>query len=899
MTTTTQTESTQKQPTLDVFFAPKTVAVIGADDQPSSVGRKVLWNLISSPFGGTVYPVNRKRSSVLGIHAYNALADVPEPIDLAVVVTPAETVPDIIDECVDAGVKGVIITSVGFKEYGSAGAELEQDILTRARRGHLRVIGPNCLGVMSPITGLNATFADAIAHRGNVGFISQSGALCTAILDWSLREHVGFSAFISTGSMLDVGWGELIDYLGEDQNTQSIVIYMESIDHVQSFLSAAREVALSKPIIVIKSGRTEGAAQAAVSHTGELAGSDEVLNTAFRRSGVVRVHSIEELFAVAEVLAKQPRPRGPRLTILTNAGGPGILAADALVMNGGTLAKLSMDTITALDEILPSHWSRNNPIDIFDDATPERYEKALEIIAQDANSDGLLVILNPQSKTDPTQIAERLATVKQLKGRPILASWMGGEAIEEGETMLNRANIPTFAYPDTAARAFLYMWQYTHSIRSLYETPTLSAGAGAQSDHVSVERIIHRARAVGRTILTEFESKQILTAYGIPTVETHIATSEDKAVIKAEEIGYPVVLKLHSQTITHKSDVGGVHLQLSDAQAVRRAYQSIAEDNSAHFKGVTVQPMVMGDGYELIMGSSIDAQFGPVILFGMGGQLTEIFQDRALALPPLTTTLARRMMERTRIFQALKGVRGKQPVDLAALEQLAVRFSQLIVEQRWIKETDINPLYVAGNQLLALDARIIVHGAEMNETALPQTAIRPYPTQYVEEWHMHDGSPVTIRPIRPEDEPLIVEFHATLSEQSVYMRFFSPLKFSQRTSHDRLTRLCFIDYDRTMALVVDYKHPKSGAHQLLAVGRLAKSHRKGEAEFSLLVSDHFQRMGLGTKIMHRLIQVGRDQQLHRIYGYILRENYGMLEICEKLGFRFQRTHDYFTAIIDI
>lgn len=895
---------TEHQP-LKAIFAPQSVAVIGATDRVGSVGRTVLWNLISHTFGGTVFPVNPKRHSVLGIKAYPTVGSIPEPIDLAIVVVPAPAVPDVITECVEAGVKGAIIISAGFKEAGEAGIALEAQVLERARRGNLRIIGPNCLGVMNPLTGLNATFAGAMARPGNVGFISQSGALCTAILDWSLRENVGFSAFVSVGSMLDVGWGDLIDCLGDDPHTHSIVIYMESIANARSFLSAAREVALTKPIIVIKAGRTAAAAKAATSHTGALAGSDVVLDAAFRRCGVLRVNSISDLFDMAEVLAKQPRPKGPRLTILTNAGGPGVLATDALISAGGELAELSEEAIAHFNQLLLTHWSHGNPIDILGDADPQRYAKALEIAAQDPNSDGLLVILTPQAMTDPTQTAEQLkAYVKSTVGtghKPILTSWMGGADVAAGEAILNSANIPTYAYPDTAARVFSYMWRYSYNLRGIYETPTLDGNSDTEiPDRPLVETIIQTARQAGRTLLTEAESKQILNAYGIPVVQTCVAQIEDDAVHCANAIGYPVVLKLLSQTITHKSDVSGVQLNLVDADAVRRAYRTIQAAVSSHppispslhllpssFLGVTIQPMIKLDGYELIIGSSLDDQFGPVMLFGSGGQLVEVFEDRAIALPPLNTTLARRMMERTHIYRTLKGVRGRQPVDLTALEQLLVRFSQLVIEQRWIKEIDINPLLARSQEsapFLALDARIVLHGLDVHLDQLPRLAIRPYPMQYLSTWTMENGTLITIRPIRPEDEPLMIQFHKTLSEQSVYFRYFHLIKLSQRTAHDRLTRICFIDYDREMALVADYKQPDTGVHEILAVARLSKLHGTNEAEFALLVSDRYQCQGLGTELLKRLLQVGHDEQLEHIHAEILADNSAMQRVCKKLGF---------------
>lgn len=879
-----------RQP-LDALFAPKSVAVIGATEKTGSVGRTILWNLISNPFGGTVFPVNPKKPSVLGIKAYPSIDAVPEPVDLAVVVTPAPTVPGIIRECAGAGVKSAIVISAGFKECGEAGEELERQILVEARRGKMRIIGPNCLGVMSPLSGLNATFASTMARPGSVGFVSQSGALCTAILDWSAQVHVGFSAFISIGSMLDVGWGDLIYYLGDDPYTRSIVIYMESIGDARSFISAAREVALIKPIIVIKAGRSDAAAKAAASHTGSMAGSDQVLDAAFRRSGALRVNSIADLFYMAEVLAKQPRPKGPRLTILTNAGGPGVLATDTLITTGGELADLSAETVAALNELLPPHWSRNNPIDILGDAGPERYVKAAEIAAKDPQSDGLLVILTPQAMTDPTQTAEQLKPFSKLDGKPILASWMGGPEVAAGVAILNRANIPTFPYPDTAARAFNYMWRYSYNLRGLYETPSLTEDlASEQTGRARAGEIVSRARSAGRTVLTEFESKELLTAYGIPAVETRIARSEEEAIDHAAELGYPVVLKLFSETVTHKTDVGGVQLGLRDADAVRNAYRSIhaslqTRGRENDFLGVTVQPMIERDGYELIVGSTVDPQFGPVLLFGAGGQLVEVFNDRSLALPPLNTTLARRMMEQTQVYTALKGVRGRKPVDLDALSLLMVRFSRLVIDHRRIREIDINPLLASPGRLIALDARVILHPAETADEQLPKLPIRPYPVQYVQSWSLKDGTEVMIRPIRPEDEPLIVKFHETLSEASVYLRYFHPIKLSQRVTHERLIRICFIDYDREIALVADRRDPETGEHHILAVGRLIKEHATNDAEFAIVISDRVQRSGLGVELLSRLVRIARDEGLQRLKADILPENRGMQRVCEKLGFR--------------
>jgi acetyltransferase len=878
---------------LDPLFMPRSVALVGASERVGSVGRNVLWNILSSPFGGTLYPVNPKRSNVLGVKSYASVKDLPEVPDLVVVTTPAETVPGLMRECVEIGIPGGIVISAGFKETGERGKELEAEVMN-AIRGKMRIIGPNCLGVMNPLDGLNATFASTIARPGNVAFISQSGALCTAVLDWSLRENVGFSSFVSVGSMLDVNWGDLIDYFGSDPRSKSIVIYMESIGDARAFLSAAREVSLTKPIIVIKAGRTAAAAKAAASHTGSLTGSDDVLEAAFRRVGVLRVNSIADIFHMSDVLAKQPRPQGRRLCIVTNAGGPGVLATDALIQGGGELAELSDATMAALDGLLPAAWSHNNPVDILGDAEPARYAKSLELAAKDPNIDGMLVVMTPQGMTNPTQIAEQLRPYAKGLGKPVIASWMGGASVAAGEDILNQCGIPSFAFPDTAARVFNYMWQYAYNLKGIYETPVMR-GHADEPDRDKASDIIGAVRNAGRTILTEYESKKLLEAYGIPTTRTEIAATEEQAVKWAAEIGYPVVLKLYSLTITHKTDVGGVALDLRDAAAVRAAFASIRKGvtdaaGASHFQGVTVQPMAKLDGYELILGASVDAQFGPVLLFGSGGQLVEVFKDKALALPPLNTTLARRMMEQTKVLLALKGVRGRRPVDLAALEELMVRFSDLVVENPFIAEIDINPLLASPDRLLALDARVVLHPKEVSKEDLPRTAIRPYPAQMVSPWTMKDGEEVLIRPIRPEDEPLLIAFHEKLSERTVYLRYFQPLKLSQRTAHERLTRICFLDYDREMALVVERK-VAGGPPVVIAVGRLSKLHGREEAELAALVIDEFHGKGLGTELYRRLLEFARRENVRSVHSDMLAENREMRAICTRLGFTFAQKYD--------
>ncbi len=866
------------------MFNPRRIALIGATEKENSVGRTLMENL--SSFDGTVYPVNLKRTSVLGVKAFAKIDEVPEPVDLAVIATPAGTVPNVVSECSAMGVKGAVIISAGFRESDDGGVKLEQEI--QERRGDMRIIGPNGIGLMIPSLKLNATFARKMALNGDVAFISQSGALCTSVLDWSIRQKVGFSAFLSTGSMLDVGWGDLIDCIGHDFHTQSILLYMESLDDARSFLSAAREIALRKPIIVIKAGSTEAAARAVAFHTGALSGDDAVIEAAFRRVGVLRVKTIEDLFCMAEVLSKQPRPKGPRLAVVTNAAGPGILATDMLAAEGGEIAQLSRESMKRLNAILPGHWRANNPVDVLRDADASRYLKAIEIATADPNVDGVLAIVTPQVKTDPTAIAKGLETFQNLSEKPILASWMGAADVAEGEAILTACGIPTFQFPDAAARTFCYMWRYSDNLRALYETPALSGKwTDALAGRSRAEKVIEEVRKKNRTLLTEVESKEVLEAYGIPTVRTLIAASEDEAVQAARELGCAVVLKLYSETITHKADAGGVKLDLETESEVRLAYRQIEEvfrNQPVAFRGVTVEPMIKSEGYELILGSSIDAQFGPVLLFGSGGQLVEVIRDYALGLPPLNATLARRLIERTHIYAALRGSKGKHAADLAELERILVEFSLLVAGERWIKEIDINPLVISGGQILALDARMVLHESTKTEKDLPRLAIRPYPQQYTSSWNLNDGTPITLRAIRPEDEPLMVKFHGTLSEDTVGLRYFGFPSLDQRVAHDRLTKICFNDYAREIALVAVHQNPATKAEEIIGVGRLVKMSGLNEAEFAIVISDSFQGRGLGTKLLSRLVEIGRQEGVKRLTSLILPENYVMQQVSKRLGF---------------
>ncbi|RMH70911.1 MAG: GNAT family N-acetyltransferase [Gemmatimonadetes bacterium] len=874
---------------LDAIFAPRTVAVIGATDRENSVGRLLLWNLIRNPFGGTVFPVHPTRKSVLGIRAYPEVDAIPESIDLAVIAVRAERVPPVIDQCGANGVKGAIIISSGFRESGETGAQREAEVLRRARQNGIRVIGPNCIGLMRPHSRLNASITHQMAKPGSVAFISQSGAICNAILDWSLQENAGFSAFVSIGTMADINWGDLIGYFGDDHHTNSILLYMESIGDARLFLSAAREVALSKPIIVIKAGRTSDAGRLATAHTGAILASDEVLSAAFRRTGVLRVDSVEDLFALAEVLSKQPIPQGNRLAIITNAGGPAVLATDSLIREGGQLAEFSPETIEHLNRVLSPNWRQQNPVDMMNDATPEQYANTLIPLLNDDQVDGLLTIITPQATSDPAAIAQKLVQILPHSDKPVLTSTMGGREIHACKTMLNDAGIPTVPFPDTATRIFNYMWRYAYTLKGIYETPLPhNYDADHPPDEMKIRTIIENALTQDRCMLTEVESKQILNEYGIQTVETYLAQNETEAVRWANQIGFPVVLKLYSQTITHKADIGGVILGIPNEAEVRRAYRQIETTvtrqlGSGHFAGVTVQPMVRTCGIELIIGSDIDLQFGPALLFGLGGRLVEAYHDRAVGLPPLNSTLARRMMEQTQIYNILKKLpHGTKRA--AELEGILVRFSQFVLDQPRIRAIDINPLQISPQGIVALDARMVLHPPQVQDDELPRPAIRPYPSHLMEHWTTKNGLDVLIRPIRPEDEPLLVDFHRTLSDESIYFRYFHPLGLEQRVAHERLSRLCFIDYDREMALVAVHEN------KIIGVGRLSKRTGTTEGEYAIIISDHAQRSGLGTHLLRKLVEIGRAEGLTRIVADILPENRGMQIVSKKVGFTLR--HDF-------
>lgn len=865
---------------LDKVFSPKRIAVIGASDRPTSVGHSVLRNLIANEFGGVVYPVNNKRQAVHGIQAYPTIESLPHCPDLAIVCTPATSVPELVHECGRAGVGGMIILSAGFKEIGGDGVSLEDQVREARKEYDLRIVGPNCLGVIAPHQGLNASFAASMPAAGSVALISQSGALCTSILDWARKENIGFSHFVSVGNMLDVSIADLIDYFAADPQTKSAILYVESITEARAFLSAARAFARNKPIVAYKSGRFTESAQAAASHTGAMAGDDDVYSAAFQRAGIERTLHIDELFDTAELLARHEAPHGARLAIVTNAGGPGVIATDALIARDGVLAKLSDDVIEQLDQCLPKYWSRQNPIDILGDATAERFRDAMKQVLSAEEIDAVLVILTPQAMTQPTAIAEAVAEIAMQSRKPILASWMGGESVERGIGILNSAGVPTYPSPEQAVAALMHLVNYGRNRTLLYETPRevpidLAPPATPSSETRStprhdiehlprtglISRFLRHRPLTGQQVLSEQDSKSILQRFGIPTTQTLAASSVREAIRSANDVGYPVVLKVLSPDITHKTDVGGVVLNLRSDEDVRHAYESIVQTAGqrvldAEIQGVTVQPMFEASGgVELILGAKRDATFGSVILIGTGGTAAECFGDRALGLPPLNERLAYRMLESLKSWPLLKGYRGQPGADLDQLIQTLIRFSYLVADSPEILEFDINPLVVTPGEIVALDARAVIDHDITQRSTRPfeHLAIRPYPEQYVKSATLADGRSIVLRPIRPEDEPMWHAMLAACSADSIRARF----RYSLRdTTHEFATRFCFIDYDREMAIVAELL--EAGERKLAGVGRLVADADHNNAEYAVLVADPWQNAGLGSELTGYCLQIARD-----------------------------------------
>ncbi|HVC94711.1 MAG TPA: bifunctional acetate--CoA ligase family protein/GNAT family N-acetyltransferase [Pirellulales bacterium] len=878
---------------LDKIFKPQRIAVVGASEQPGKVGYTVLRNLITADFPGVVYPVNAKRESVQGIQAYPNVAALPRTADLAVICTPAPTVPGVVRQCGEMGTRGAIIISAGFREVGADGRMLEERIRDEAAKfDGLRIIGPNCLGIIAPGRRLNASFAAATPPAGRIAFVSQSGALCTSVLDWALDEGIGFSYFVSIGNMLDVGVGDLVDYFGADPDTDSIVLYVESIEQARQFMSAARAFARHKPIVAYKAGRFAAAAKAAASHTGAMAGVDAVYEAAFQRAGVVRVTEVDDLFDCAELLGRRRVPKGPRLAILTNAGGPGVMATDALLERRGELAALPDALLASLNDQLPASWSHGNPVDILGDAPPERFAGSLALLLAEPSVDAVLVILTPQAMTDPTGAARAIGEVTAKAHKPVLAVWMGGRMVREGVQLLNILGVPTYATPWHAVRAFMYLVSYARNLELLHETPRdipLGLTLDRKTARIRFERAVHEMDPPPGEplILSEDDSKALLAAYGIPTTRPERAVSAAAAVETARRIGFPVVLKIASPDITHKTDVGGVALNLAGEAAVSAAFEQIvasarARRPEARIEGVSVQRMVaVPDAFELILGSKQDPVFGAVILVGMGGVTAELFQDRALGLPPLNDRLARRMLESLRSWPLLTGYRGRPAAQLDTLVETVVRFSYLVADFPEITELDINPLLAMPDGVLALDARVVVdrQRALQPVRAFAHLAIRPYPEEYVRSIELADGTRVLLRPIKPEDEPLWHELLAACSLESLWSRFRYVFK---ETTHDMASRFCFIDYDRELAIVAELE--ENGRRKLAGVVRLVADPDHDEAEYAVLVGDPWQGRGLGSRLTDYALEIACEWQVRRLTAETSPDNSRMLAMFKHRGF---------------
>ena len=882
---------------LEYLFEPRSIAVIGASEKQGSIGSVLMQNLIQAEFPGRLYPVNPKYDSIHGFTARASIRDLEEPTDLAVIATPIQTVPDIIEDCVQAGTKGAVIISAGGREAGPEGRELEKRIKDRADRGGLRIIGPNCLGIIAPGNKLNASFAAHMPEKGKLAFISQSGAICTSMLDLSLRENMGFRYFISIGSMLDVDFGDLIDYVGSDSNVQSILLYMESLTGVRKFMSAARAMSRLKPIVIIKSGKSAAGAQAASSHTGALAGEDSVYDVAFRRTGAVRVRTIGDFFRCAELLSKGPRARGPRMTVLTNSGGPGVMAVDAINEYGLETAELSQETLDNLNQVLPPHWSRGNPVDILGDASAERYVQAVKCL-ENSETDGLLVVLNPQAMTDPGQVARDLSPVLSSKPFPVLTSWMGGRYVEKGIEIFNQAGISTFDTPEQAVRSFKYLHDYTRNLKKLTEIPS-RVPERLRFDRDAAGSLVEAGLSRKEGLLTETEAKELVRAYGIPVNRTETAASEEEAVRLARKMGYPLAMKLLSREITHKTDAGGVRLNLWDEEQIRSAYAGIMEaardyNPEADLQGVSLQEMIPSPDLELLLGLKKDDNFGPVILFGMGGVYTEVLADRNMALPPMNRLLAQRLMQGTNIYRLLAGYRKRPGADLPAFEETIIRLSHLAIDFPEIAELDMNPLVVHEGKPLALDARAVVRKSEL--TSPQHLVISPYPSHYEFPGLKVGELNFCIRPIQPEDAGLLKELFETLSRTSVYYRFFSPLR---TLPQEMLARFTQIDYDREMALVA--LSSENGRDRLLGVARIIRQIEGSSGEFAIVVGDPWQGQGIGEELLKRCLNIARDMGMNTVWGLALENNTGMIKLGDKLGMtrEWNREFEAFELRIDL
>lgn len=879
---------------LNSIFKPKRIALIGVSDNPNSVGGITLRNLVGGGFNGVVYPVNPKREAVFGIPCYPDVKSLPKTPDLAVIMTAAKFVPGIIKECGDAGIHGVIIMSAGFKESGEEGRLLEDQVKTeKAKFPDMRVIGPNCLGILVPGLNMNVSFANGMPKKGHVAFISQSGALCTSVLDWAYDSNIGFSYFVSIGNSMDVNFGDLIDYFGQDPNTKSIVLYVESLANARTFMSAARAFSRGKPIIVYKSGRFPESAAAAASHTGAMASEDSIYDAVFRRAGLARVFDFGNIFEFTDLVGRRRIPKGNRLAIVTNAGGPGVMATDSLISMGGKLVELSEKTIQRLNEYLPPFWSHGNPIDVLGDATPERFAGATEIVLEDENVDAVLVLLTPQAMTAPTETASAISQLAAKTTKSIMAGWLGGASMREGIQIFNQAGISSFTAPEQAIRAFMTLSNYSENQAMLYETPK-EVPVSFQYDRLELRKKYLKDIFPKAKILNEDDSKMLVNDYGIKTTHPQPAATEDEAVAIARKKGYPVVMKIYSPDITHKSDVGGVALNIKDDEMVRATFRNMVKTAKekrpdARIDGVTIQIMVnTKEGVEMIVGTKKDPVFGTVMLVGMGGVTAELFKDKRLEFPPLNEQLAHQMLKSLKIYPLLKGYRGDTPKNIDKLIEALIRMSYLAADYPEIAELDINPLVVTPTDVIALDARIVVDEEIMKKPVKEYShlMLRPYPERLIKKATLRDGSEILLRPIKPEDEPLWVELLASCSKESIYHRFRYDFYFD---SHDIASQYCFIDYDREIAIVAEVE--EEGKKKLIGVGRLIADPDVEVMEFAILITDAWQKKELGFTLTNYCMEIAKMRGVKILAAETTKDNKPMISVFRKLNFKIRFNED--------
>jgi acetyltransferase len=872
---------------LEKFFKPESIALIGASEKKGTIGWDIMRNLTGAGFEGSLIPVNPKYGHVQGIKAYPSLTRVGQAVDLAIVVTPISTVPSIVRDCVRTGVAAVIIISSGGRETGGAGLKIERRIREETEGSELRVLGPNSFGIVCPERHINTTFIRQMPLPGKLAFISQSGAVCAAMADLSNKEGIGFSHFVSVGSMSDVDFGDLVDYLGEEDSVKSILLYIESLSNVRKFMSAARAVSRVKPIVVLKVGKSGAGARAAASHTGASTGEDAFYDAAFKRAGIVRVATLEALFDCAELLDKQPRPSGNRLVVVTNSGGAGVMAADAIESYGLELALLKKENLARLDRVMPPHWSRKNPLDILGDATPDRYVNAIDGCSASEDMDGMLVILNPQAMTDPAETAAVLAGHLKSKPYPVVTAVMGGVVAEKARDVLNRTGIPTYETPERAVRALSYLHDYDRNLRMLQEIPP-RLQRGVDPDHQTARRLIEQGLK-GGGLLPDKESKELLASFGIAVNPTKWAGSPEEAAQVAALIGYPLVMKLHTSGLSSKSNVHRPQKDLRSAAEVQEAYREISEparsrDMHLEMLGVTLQPFIRNPDYEIFIGARRDPSFGPAVLFGMGGTFSETFGDRAIGLPPLNRSLARMLMEETRVFRILKGVEGRAAADLDLLEEMIVRLSHLVADFPEIVEGVMNPVLVKDGKAAVVEARFLLAPAMVKPPL--HLVISPYPEQY-ETWEVTPaGVTMLVRPIKPEDAPLLVELFENMSPRSIYYRFFSPLKSISRSMLAKFTQ---IDYDRELALVAVEK--EDDQERIIGVVRLVCDPDRKTANFALAVGDPWQGKGVGKRLMQKCLSAAKDYGIETLEGEVLAENNEMLALCRSLGFHIKRSRE--------